>query len=59
MPSPDVQKPALENEDVRSIHSLLRDIGVLQTRGIEYLTIERNETFLASLAAAATKALQS
>lgn len=47
----------LPNEEVRIIHGLLRDITVLQARGIEYLTIEKEDTFLASLAAAVKKAL--
>jgi hypothetical protein len=53
------QGPAIENEDVRRIHGLLRDTAVLLSRGIEYLTIEQRETFLDSLAAAVTKALNS
>jgi hypothetical protein len=52
-------EPLLGNEDVRTIHRLMNETLVLQSRGIEYLTIERGETFLASLAAAVAKALQS
>ncbi len=51
------EDPLLENADVRRIHGLLRDTAVLQSRGIEYLTIEQRETFLDSLAAAVAQAL--
>ena len=53
------QEPLLENEEVRKIHGLLRDTAVLLSRGIEFVTIERDETFLDSLAAAVKKALNS
>ncbi len=46
----------LGNEDVRTIHRLLSDIAILQARRIEYLKIEKGETFLASLSAAVEKA---
>lgn len=59
-PSPqEPSGPDLGNEDVRAIHRLLADITILQSRKIEYLTIEKNETFLASLSAAVTKAKNS
>lgn len=48
--------PSLDNEDVRTIHALLADLATLQVRRIEYLTIERGDTFLASLVAAVHKA---
>lgn len=51
------EEPLLENEDVRKIHGLLRDTAVLLSRGVDFLTIERDETFLDSLAAAVKKAL--
>ncbi len=51
------QGSLVDNEDVRRIHGLLRDTAVLQSRGIEYLTIEQRDTFLDSLAAAVAKAL--
>jgi hypothetical protein len=49
----------LANEEVRTIHRLLADLQVLSARGIEGLTIERDESFLASLVAAVRKAINS
>jgi hypothetical protein len=51
------EEPLLENEEVRKIHALLSDTAVLQARGVEFITIERAETFLDSLAAAVKKVL--
>jgi hypothetical protein len=58
-PAPKATEPMLENEDVRLIYRLIGDAVVLRSRGIEYLTIERSDTFLTSLAAAVDKALRS
>ncbi len=60
-PPPAPTTPAIElaADDVRTIHRLLADLGPLTERGIEYLTIERGESFLASLVAAVEKAKNS
>ncbi|MCE7886519.1 MAG: hypothetical protein DYH13_03330 [Alphaproteobacteria bacterium PRO2] len=42
--------------DIRAIHQLLADLGPLTERGIEYLVIERSDSFLGSLVAAVEKA---
>ncbi|MGB4107484.1 MAG: hypothetical protein WBK55_06785 [Alphaproteobacteria bacterium] len=60
-PPPAQAAPAIElaADDVRAIHRLLADLGPLAERGIEYLTIERGKSFLASLTAAVEKAKNS
>lgn len=40
---------ALEASEVRKIHGLLEDLKILHTRNIEYIRIERGESFLQSL----------
>jgi hypothetical protein len=47
--------PILGAADVRTIHQLLADLKPLSERGIEYLTIERSDSFLGSLVAAVAK----
>lgn len=42
--------------DIRTIHKLLEDLKPLSERGVEYLVIERSESFLGSLVAAVAKA---
>jgi hypothetical protein len=42
--------------DIRTIHQLLADLKPLTERGIEYLVIERSDSFLGSLVAAVEKA---
>jgi hypothetical protein len=42
--------------DIRAIHQLLADLKPLTERGIEYLVIERSDSFLGSLVAAVEKA---
>lgn len=42
--------------DVRAIHQLLADLKPLGARGVEYLVIERSDSFLGSLIAAVEKA---
>jgi hypothetical protein len=49
--------PDLQTEEIKSIYVLLRDIRILQARGIKFLTIERSDTFLMSLSIAVTNAL--
>ncbi|MCC7305367.1 MAG: hypothetical protein IT558_03800 [Alphaproteobacteria bacterium] len=56
--SPEAEQALLGNEDVRTIYALLRDIETLKSRRIDYLYIERGDTFLASLADAVRRALQ-
>lgn len=55
---PAVGQELLSNEEVRAIYRILENISLLQVRRIDYLTIEKGETFLASLDNAAQKALQ-
>lgn len=45
--------------DIRTIHQLLADLKPLTERGIEYLVIERSDSFLGSLVAAVEKAKNS
>lgn len=45
----------LGGEDIRTIHALLGDLATLAARNIEYLQIEKNESFLQSLVAAVAK----
>lgn len=45
--------------EIRAIHGLLADLPELTARGIEYITIERGESFLASLVNAVEKAKNS
>ncbi len=45
--------------DIRTIHQLLADLKPLTDRGIEYLVIERSDSFLGSLVAAVEKAKNS
>ena len=52
------QSETLDNEEIREIHALLADIDRLMAKGVASITIEQNETFVKSLAAAVTKALQ-
>lgn len=47
----------IDNDEIRMIYKLLNDTAVLRQRGVEFLTIERDDTFLQSLAAAVQKAL--
>lgn len=53
------QKLPLDNDEIRMIYKLLNETAVLQARGVEFLAIERDETFLKSLDAAVQKALRS
>jgi hypothetical protein len=56
-PDPAEEAPSLLTApDIDTIHKLIKDLGPLTTRGIEYITIERSDTFLGSLAAAVEKA---
>ncbi len=48
--------PGLESEDVRKIHYLLSELKPLAARGVEYLAIERSDSFLNSLVTAVNKA---
>lgn len=41
--------PQLESHEIRSIHKLLEDLAGLSERGVEFLRIERSDTFLHSL----------
>jgi hypothetical protein len=50
--------PALSDAERRAIRLLIADIDRLAARGVDQLTIEKNGSFLDSLAAAARKALQ-
>ncbi len=45
----------LKTQDLRLIHGLLRDLKILAERRIEYLQIERSESFLQSLVDAVEK----
>ncbi len=49
----------LAASDIRAIHKLLEDLKLLAARGIDYLTIERSDSFLNSLIAAVAKATNS
>jgi hypothetical protein len=53
------REETLDNEEIREIHALLADIDRLMAKGIASITIEQDETFVKSLAAAVTKALNS
>ena len=55
-PSPEALEALLGGEDVRIIHGLLDDIAALKKKNIEYLSIEKGESFLMSLKAAVDKA---
>jgi hypothetical protein len=48
--------PLLKAADIRTIYKLIEDLKPLSDRGIEYLTIERSDSFLNSLVAAVAKA---
>jgi hypothetical protein len=48
--------PLLGAADIRTIYKLIEDLKPLSERGIEYLTIERSDSFLNSLVAAVEKA---
>ena len=50
-------KALLGAEDVRTIHTLIEDVKSLEQRGVEFLKIEKGESFLHSLSAA-VKALK-
>ena len=63
-PSPRITQPdnikpdeTLENEEIREIHDLLKDIDQLLAKNITSIMIEQNETFVKSLSAAVKKAL--
>jgi len=56
--APTPAESGVGNDEIRTIHRLLGEIAILQARKIEYVTIERGETFLGSLAAAIAKAKQ-
>ena len=43
----------LQPDEIRIIHQLIADLGLLQQRQIEYLTIKKSESFLQSLVDAA------
>lgn len=45
----------LGGEDIRTIHVLLKDLADLAGRNVEFLQIEKNESFLQSLVAAVDK----
>lgn len=49
--------PGLSPDDIRAIGSLIVDLDRLTVRGIDILRIEKNGTFLQSLATAARRAL--
>lgn len=53
------QGPLLQAHEIRTIHVLLNDLADLSTKNIEYLRIERSDSFLNSLVAAVQKARQS
>ena len=57
--APTPAEAGVGNDEIRMIHRLLGEIAILQARKIEYVTIERGDTFLTSLAAAVAKAKQS
>ena len=53
------QGPTLQAHEIRTIHTLLNDLSELSARNIEYLRIERSDSFLNSLVAAVEKTRQS
>jgi len=57
-PSPEAIEALLGGEDVRIIHGLLDNITKLKKKNVEYISIEKNQSFLLSLKAAVEKALK-
>ena len=55
--TPATPAPGLTPDDIRAIRQLIADLDRLSSRQIDVLRIEKNGTFLQSLAAAATRAL--
>lgn len=48
---------SLPSEDIRKIHALLANLTILVEKKIEYITIERSDSFLNSLTEAVEKAI--
>lgn len=46
----------LSSDEVRTIYSVIEDLKVLQDKGLEYLSIERGDSFLQSIVSAVTQA---
>ena len=57
IPVEDAPTIALEAGEVRKIHALLEDLKILRKKNIEYIRIERSESFLQSLTNAVQKAI--
>ena len=53
--SDDASQSYLGGADIRVIHQLLDDLKALSAKDVEYLNIERSESFLGSLSAAVEK----
>lgn len=56
---PPASKQILENEEIRTIHQLLKDIALLKQNGVKVLVLEKDITFLAALVKSVRTALQS
>lgn len=54
--APPAESVPLKSEEMRTIHALLADLQILSEKKVEYLRIERSETFLDSLVQAVEKA---